>query len=95
MDTDSFVLSFDSQLENLIEFLKQKKDEFDFSELDNTHQLYNPTNKKVIGKMETETSPVLVLDSFTALRSKSYSSSYNNVCGAKQKVETKRKTKRP
>ena len=31
MDTDSFVLSFDSQLENLIEFLKQNKDEFDFS----------------------------------------------------------------
>ena len=25
MNTDSFVLSFDSQLENLIEFLKQNK----------------------------------------------------------------------
>ena len=72
MDTDSFVLSFDSQLEKLNEFLKQNKDEFDFSELDNAHQLYNPTNKKVIGKMKIETSPVLVLDSFTALRSKSY-----------------------
>ena len=52
MDTDSFVLSFDSQLENLIEFLKQNKDEFDFSELDNAHQLYNPTNKKVIEKLK-------------------------------------------
>ena len=50
MDTDSFVLKFDTQLENLIEFLKQNKDEFDFSELANVHQLYNPTNKKVIGK---------------------------------------------
>ena len=39
MDTDSFVLSFDSQLENFIEFLKQNKDEFDFSELNNAHQL--------------------------------------------------------
>ena len=85
MDTDSFVLSFDSQLENLIEFLKQNKDGFDFSELDNAHQLYNPTNKKVIGKMKIETSPVLVLDSFTALRSKSYSFSYNNVQKSKQK----------
>ena len=58
MDTDSFVLSFDSQLENLIEFLKQNKDEFDFIELDNAHQLYNPTNKKIIGKMKIETSPL-------------------------------------
>ena len=85
MDTDSFVLSFNTQLENLIEFLKQNKDEFDFSELDNAHQLYNPTNKKVIGKMKIETSPVLVLDSFTSLRSKSYSFSYNGFQKAKQK----------
>ena len=85
MDTDSFVLSFDSQLEKLIEFLKQNKDEFDFSELDIAHQLYNPTNKKVIGKMKNETSPVLVLDSFTALRAKSYSFSYNGFQKAKQK----------
>ena len=28
MDTDSFVLSFDTQLESLIEFLEQNKDEF-------------------------------------------------------------------
>ena len=85
MVTDSFVISFDSQLENLIEFLKQNKDDFDFSELDNAHQLYNPTNKKGIGKMKIETSPVLVLDRFTALRSKSYSFSYNNVQKSKQK----------
>ena len=35
--------------------------------------------------MKIETSPVLVLDTFTALRSKSYSFSYNNVQKAKQK----------
>ena len=86
MDTDSFLLSFDSQLENLFEFSKQNKDEFDFSELDNAHQVYNPTNKKVIGKMKIATSPVLVLDSFTALRSKSYSFSYNCIQKEKQKV---------
>ena len=90
MDTDSFVLSFDSQFENLIEFLKPNKDEFDFSELDNAHQLYNPTNKKVIGKMKIETSPVLVLDRYTALRSKSFSFSYNNVQKSKQKGIQKR-----
>ena len=79
MDTDSFILSFDTNQENLIEFLKQTKDKFDFSELDKSHELYDPTNKKVLGKMKIETSPVLVLDSFVALRSKSYSFSYNSI----------------
>ena len=66
-----FFLSFDPQLENLIDFFKQNKDEFDFSELDPSHELYDPINKKVIGKLKIETSPVLVLDNFVALRSKS------------------------
>ena len=35
--------------------------------------------------MKIETSPVLVLDSFTALRSKSYTFSYNGFQKAKQK----------
>ena len=65
--------------------LKQNKDEFDFSELDKSNELYNPMNKKVIGKMKIETSPVLVLDSFLALRSKSYSFSYSGIQTSKQK----------
>ena len=35
--------------------------------------------------MKIEISPVLVLDSFTALRSKSYSFNYNGIQEAKQK----------
>ena len=88
MDTDSFILSFDTNHQELINFLQENKDEFDFSELDKSHELYDPINKKVIGKMKLETSPVLVLDTFTALRSKSYSFSYNNnnnIQKAKQK----------
>ena len=87
MDTDSFILSFDTNHQELINFLQQNKDEFDFSELDKSHEFYNPINKKVIEKMKIETSPVLVLDTFTALRSKSYSFSYNNnnIHKAKQK----------
>ena len=38
-----------------------------------------------IGKMKVETSPVLVSDSFTALLSKSYTFSYNNIQKAKEK----------
>ena len=86
MDTDSFILSFNANNRELINFLQENKDEFDFSELDKSHELYDPINKKVIGKMKIETSPVLVLDTFTALRSKSYSFSYNSIIQkAKQK----------
>ena len=81
MDTDSFILSFNANLQELINFLQENKDEFDFSELHPSDELYDPINKKVIGKMKIETSPVLVLDTFTALRSKSYSFSYNNPNG--------------
>ena len=75
-DTDSFILSFDTNHQELINFLQENKDEFDFSELDHSHELYDLINKKVIGKMKIETSPVLMLETFTALRSKSYSFSY-------------------
>ena len=44
IDSDSFVLSFDTNQENLIEFLQKNKDEFDFSELDENHELYNSYN---------------------------------------------------
>ena len=80
MDTDSFVFSFDTNNQEIINFLQQNKDESDFSELDKSHKLYDPI-EKVIGKMKIETSPVLVLDSFTALRSKSYAFSYNDLNG--------------
>ena len=95
MDTDSFILSFDTNHQELINFLQENKDEFDFSELDKSHELYNPINKKVIGKMKIETSPVLVLDTFTALRSKSYSFSYNNINNNIQKRNKKEYKKLP
>ena len=43
MDTDSFVLSFDTDNEKLVDFLKQNKDEIDFCELDPKHVLYDPS----------------------------------------------------
>ena len=52
MDTDSFGLSFDASQENLIEFLKQNKFEFDFSELDKSNELYDPIIKKSNTKNE-------------------------------------------
>ena len=76
MDTDSFILSIKTG--DLINDLEYFKDDFDFSELDPSHELYSSINKKVIGKMKIETSPFIELDNFLALRSKSYSFSYKN-----------------
>ena len=87
MDTDSFILSIKTG--DLINDLEYFKDDFDFSELDPSHELYNSINKKVIGKMKIETSPIIELDNFVALRSKSYSFSY----GSAQKLTQKSKQK--
>ena len=85
MDTDSFILSFDSTFDELTNFLQENKNEFDFSELDKNNKLYSTINKKVVGKMKIETSPILTLDNFIALRSKSYCYSYDNIEKGRQK----------
>ena len=92
MDTDSFILSIKTG--DLINDLEYFKDDFDFSELDPSHELYNSINKKVIGKMKIETSPIIELDNFVALRSKSYSFSYGStIQKATQKLTQKSKQK--
>ena len=96
MDTASFILSIKTG--DLIKDLEYFKNGFDFSELDPSHELYDSVNKKVIGKMKIETSPIIELDNFVALRSKSYSFSYGatqkTVQKATQKLTQKSKTKR-
>ena len=72
LDTDSFIFSF-KPIKNLIEDLKHFKEDFDFSDLDPSHELYSEANKKVFGKMKLETAPELDIDEAVFLRSKSYS----------------------
>ena len=72
LDTDSFIFSF-KPIKSLIEDLKHFKDDFDFSDLDPSHELYSNENKKVIAKMKLETLPELDLYEAVFLRSKSYS----------------------
>ena len=72
LDTDYFIFSF-KQIKRLIEGLKNFKEDFDFSNLDPSHELYSEANKKVIGKMKLETAPELDFDEAVFLRSKSYS----------------------
>ena len=47
MDTDSFILSFDTNHQELINFSQENKDEFDFSEVDKSHELYDPLPRKL------------------------------------------------
>ena len=87
MDTDSLILSIKTG--DLLNDLEYFKNDFDFSELDENHELYDTMNKKVIGKMKIETSPIIELDNFVALRSKSYSFSYGATQEATQKLTQK------
>ena len=87
MDADSFILSIKTG--DLINDLEYFKDDFDFSELHENHELYDTINKKVIVKMKIETSPIIELDNFIALRSKSYSFSYKNAQKTVQKSKQK------
>ena len=72
IDTDSFIFSF-KPIKNLIEDLQHFKEDFDFSDLNPSHELYSEAKKKVLGKMKFETLPELDLDEPVFLRSKSYS----------------------
>ena len=76
LDTDSFIFSF-KPIKSLIEDLKHFKDDFDFSDLDPSLELYSEINKKVVGKMKLETAPELDLDEAVFFRSKSYSLNIN------------------
>ena len=84
---DTFILSIKTG--DLINDLEYFKDNFDFSELDENHELYDTINKKVIGKMKIETSPIIELNNFVTLRSKSYSFSYKNAQQTVQKSKQK------
>ena len=71
MDTDSFVLSVNTK--NIIKDLKNLEDLFDFSNLDENHEIFSNKNKKVIGKFKVETPKDIWIDELVCLRSKFYS----------------------
>ena len=86
LDTDSFIYSF-KPIKSLIEVLNYFKEDFDFSDLDPSHELYSEAKKKGIGKMKLETAPELDLDEAVFLRSKSYSlKKKQNISQFKHKV---------
>ena len=68
MDTDSFILSVNTK--DIIKDLKKLADIFDFSDLDENHELFSNKNKKVIGKFKIETPKNIWIDEFVCLGSK-------------------------
>ena len=70
IDTDGMILSM--KTENIIEDLKNLEDVFDFSNLDENHEVFSEKNKKVIGKFKVETPKNIWIDEFVCLRSKAY-----------------------
>ena len=71
VDTEGMILSM--KTENIINDLKNSEDIFDFSILDENHELFSNKNKKVIGKFKIETPKNVWIDEFVCLRSKAYS----------------------
>ncbi len=68
-DTDS--LFYTIRKHDIYKIMKENKDYFDLSEYPENHELYDPSNKKVIGKFKPET--LKPITEFVGLRAKLYS----------------------
>ena len=85
IDTDGVILSM--KTENIIKDLKNLEDIFDFSNLDESHELFSNKNKNVIGKFKIETPKNIWIDEFVCLRSKAYSFKCENNDENKNKIK--------
>ena len=71
MVPDNFVLTVNRN--DFIKDLKNLEDLFDFSNLNESHELFSNKNKKLLGKLKIETPKNIWIDEFVCLRSKMYS----------------------
>ena len=85
IDTDGMILSMNTK--DIINDLKNLEDIFDFSNLDENHELFSIKNKKVIGKFKIETPKNIWIDEFVCLRSKAYSFKCNDNIENKNKMK--------
>ena len=85
MDCDSFILSINSEI--IIKDLKNSENIFDFSNIDENHELYSEKNKKILGKFKIETPQNIFIDEFIALRSKMYAFKCKNKEEGKNKLK--------
>ena len=85
IDTDGMILSIKTK--DVIKDLKNLEDIFDFSNLDENHELFSGRNKKVIGEFKIETPKNNWIDEFVCLRSKAYSFKGKNNDENKNKIK--------
>ena len=85
IDTDGMILSM--QTKDIIKDLKNLEDIFDFSNLDENHELFSNKNKKVIVKFKIETPENVFIDEFVCLRSKAYSFQCKDIIESKNKIK--------
>ena len=69
-DTDSLALQI--YTDDIYEDMVEMEDEFDLSDYPKNHPLYNPKNKKVLGKFKDERNGQIITE-YVGLRSKMYS----------------------
>ena len=86
-DTDS--LTYNIKTEDIYKDFWADKDKFDFSDYNKNSGFYDPTNKKVIGKMKDETKGVPIVE-FVELRSKMYSYVQNDKITCKKAKRIKK-----
>ena len=85
IETDGMILNMITK--DIIKDLKKLEDIFDFSNLDETHELFSNKNKKVIGKFKIETPKNVFIDEFVCLRSKAYSFKCKDNIESKNKIK--------
>ena len=88
IDTDGLILSMITK--DIINDFKILEDIFDFSNLDDNHEVIS--NKKVIGKFKIETPKIIWIVEFVCLRSKAYSFRCNDNNENKIKIKVISKT---
>ena len=84
VDTDGMILSMKTK--NIIKDLRNLEDIFNFSNLDEKHELFSE-KKKVIGKFEIETPKNIWLDEFVCLRTNVYSFKCKDNIESKNKIK--------
>ena len=85
IDTDGMILSMKTK--DIIKDLKYLEGIFDFSNLDENHELFSNRNKKVIGKFKIETPKNIWIDEFICLKSKAYTFKCKNIDENKNKIK--------
>ena len=86
IDTDGMILSMNTK--DIINGLKILEDIFNFSNLDENHELFGNKNKKIIGKFRIETPKKFWIYEFVCSRSKAYSFKCNDNKENRNKIKS-------